>query len=473
MAFFSRSFRRSVAALAAVATMLLLAFLPFVTSPKAIADVTATNVTQDGNFTNFARQGDIATIWIRDFSDNTQQGVFQGDAGFIETQDPGHGNMKVGAWSGTVNLKGTTQLPGGFSYTFKDAAILQDGSSADVKISYSNITIYTHKTENGPYTGDTYLAAATGKIHTANYNSVHIGVKMDVTVEVVNASGTFYFDSFGINTVRANQPNYQNIVGNDNNTVNGTVVGWNERLEFDADNIYVPANAQTTKFVLADNADTGHTAFSAIYSNGENGSDTNYGTGFATLTGSPSYTVTSWTGTGGFYGTPIKWNDINTRIMPGGITRKITSSSGEHGRVDTNVKGTDLSDAHPAITKAGGDPAKKDVLSVPNAKTVTYRMTPAPCYIIDTLTVDGNAVEPVTVKDSNGKILYYTYTGFGDSSDHTIHATWQPSVTVKATKTWSDYNNAYSSQPSTIDFQLKQGSTNVGSTVTVSDANSW
>ena len=89
---------------------------------------------------------------------------------------------------------------------------------------------------------------------------------------------------------------------------------------------------------------------------------------------------------------------------------------------------------------------------------ITYKLTPEEGYIINKLLIDGVEMQPTNVVyKSTGEVDYYTYAfpaGGNTESDHTIHVTWQPAVTLEFEKYWDDDNDALKLRPNSIDITL-------------------
>ncbi|MBP3223145.1 MAG: Cna B-type domain-containing protein, partial [Actinomycetaceae bacterium] len=330
--------------------------------------------------------------------------------------------------------------------------------------------IYTAPDASGSYSpSTTYIAREDGSILTGNEypNPVRMAIQIDIKVEIIgaNADDTFYFTLNGINQVRSTTAAFNEIYGANENIIDDTYIGWNERAHIETDNLFIPSGFTSNIYSSA-------TGQYDIYPT-TSGTDGSYTTGFASLTSS-GITSTIWSAAGSGWlsngGTTINRNNATMKVMPGNISHTITSSSGEHGRVDTNLQGT-VTTPSSALTKAASTGV--DILNIPHGKTVTYTLTPDAGYIIDTLTVDGVKVAPTPVRNTAGKIEYYTYTFNGDSTNHTIDATWQKSVDIEADITWIDDTNAYSSRPPSTSMQIYQNGTPYGDAVTITNDDMW
>ncbi|MBP3223208.1 MAG: hypothetical protein J6M18_04700, partial [Actinomycetaceae bacterium] len=106
----------------------------------ASADTLPSGIIKEGNTNNFVQSGNIATVSID--TSKFKNGIFQADGNFAEVTDPIAHQIKV-AYTGNVDVNSKNVAPGSFSYTFVNAATLQNGSYADVKMTYSNLIIYT------------------------------------------------------------------------------------------------------------------------------------------------------------------------------------------------------------------------------------------------------------------------------------------------------------------------------------------
>ena len=419
-----------------------------------------------------------------------------------------------------------------FTFLYEDAAILSDGTRANLVLSYSDINIYISKYQAFESSNSDGTAKPSGTVIVADGNNMkagttnsgegttwYAGVEETVTAYVVDKNnnrvteGNMFFWLHRINSSRG-ATNFNKDTGKINfNSANNNYNrisedykdkhGWNEQViltkDFLTDNIYYPISydGDNYKAAVINGTNPGQEYISSVTNPiqnnqvlicgqvGGNDNSSHYRNGFATATNAafgPS--IIYRTGTGYNNGS----QNINNQIWPTDIAYTITSSSGNGGTIKTGKDGgsgntLDLDGGEysgPDIPKsmfiseeyAGEGPR---MYSVPYGKNVKYTMTPSDGYMIDKLYINGDEnTNYQHEEDENGKIKSYTYTFQGNIRDHqTIHVTWKHApINIEFEKIWVDEENKHKLRPSSITIQLKADGNNEGDPVTV-NSNTW
>ncbi|MBQ3932023.1 MAG: hypothetical protein II725_07100 [Firmicutes bacterium] len=105
-----------------------------------------------------------------------------------------------------------------FSYKYPNAAVAEDGTTADILITFSNVNFYTPVRGSNDYrkyrTYDGWTSVAQGMIvRSGNHGNMHVGLKVDANIRIVDKSGnpiegSFYFTINDIDVVRRGNSNY-------------------------------------------------------------------------------------------------------------------------------------------------------------------------------------------------------------------------------------------------------------------------
>ena len=358
----------------------------------------AVEVMRGGNYEDFAKDAPIATIHV-DLSSatgirleqDTQPNTASPNQFFIDSED----SVQLT----NVEIKYGFSKLNEFTLIYENAATTSTGEKKDVEIVFSNVEL-AGREKNKTYTDDIRLVNVVSannslSIRPQSKSTKRFGVRGEMKVRIGKAGdftsdNTFFFSLYGINNARTGIAAYTELylAGENNN--------YTEAVEqvsgiFNESNVYVPDNFKPSM-------PTGpNLHFLAV-----GGSDDTYETGYA-LTGEASgYAFKFWSNAGntGFV------TGLNLRILPSLLTHTSTSASGEGGKIELWTSG--LVDDATATRLDGGTVSMPRLYTVPNGKTVTYKMTPDVGYEIDSLAVNGETVVPVEVKDGDGNILYYT-----------------------------------------------------------------
>ena len=356
-----------------------------------------------------------------------------------------------------------------FSFTFANAAVLSDGTVANVRITYSNAHIIVDD-RSGTTTPFAYaIAIAKGKrlnVKTSDtrsgdsdgyYYSYSAAVRIDATIQIVDNLGNPIEGSFisaveGINVARmgtmVNKPLYDGYLyeyyseaiqvnggtlcdiyvrPNNDETENGSSSAYYRKYYYP----YVERNDSGIKF-------TG--VMWAAPGNGNRptqGANGNYAAGFVTT--ADALNGINFTS----YGAGNNTMGYETYYMDGySIWHRIRSSSTFGGTIQTTTEGNageDLAD--------GGTVLDSGTYVVPDGKTVAYTMKPALGYELDSVTVadgtlnylDGGTDVTAAVKagasyNEDGTVVY-SYAFPANMDDKAIHVKWRraqsESLTVK------------------------------------------
>lgn len=251
---------------------------------------------------------------------------------------------KVG-YVGSLDMGSETAFTGAndwFSYRFSDAAILPDGTRADIILKYSDIHIYTPRRyrsadnkeyapnrvtyNNLSYDGGCTSIANGARLYFANNVNVHIGIKVKATFSVVEkgtdtpVSGSVYFTMYDIDVKRDNDSNYAYLYGADDN------FNFSEQVTITSGALseaYVPA-AENFKIGIVGSGDGNGNGLRFVpaktaFSDKDPGS---FQTGFGVLVDSSGFSVTVSGAAGSYTGQQPqqrKWNSIQSNLLPDAV----------------------------------------------------------------------------------------------------------------------------------------------------------
>ncbi len=335
-----------------------------------------------------------------------------------------------GAHKPTLSKTEDNLIPGDlFAFTYKDAAILEDGSFGDVVLTYSNLHI-TLQNNTNIYTGTYYIASGnmlrvgntnpstyinnSGK--TSYYNNRN-GIQVDVNIHVLDKEGnlvpgTFAFPMTDIDVARSgnsfnsiynasNNNSYSEQIAVKSGYVGGIYIpdyeGIDEVDALNAINIDPenPPPSPKTKWDYWTESNRGYKTGIEVYQYEEDGeqkeavrfvgigkSDDDPGTyysGFYTIADNTSggINLTAWQA--GSRSAPVRTNLLNGKQV---IQHKINSTTTHGGTIQTTINGNspgDLTDGSSVIGPA--------TVVVSDGKTVKYTMTPDPRYFCEEIFV--------------------------------------------------------------------------------------
>ncbi len=285
-----------------------------------------------------------------------------------------------------------------FSFTYPDAAILPDGSRADVVLTYSNMHIVLQSSFYGNYMAQTYIASPNmlraGNSYGSGSTVTRNGLQVDINIKVVDqfgniVEGTFMYPMTDIDVSRAGLGSFAELYDSgihhnysESMSVNSGYVG----------DIYVPDAEGVDEQLLS----YSYNPFVAGYKTGvENYGDGvrffglgrsdqdpgTYYSGFVSVADNTGggVNITLWTS--GSRSAPVRTNLLNGKQV---INHAIVSSTTAGGTIQTtkdgNADGT-LSD--------GSEVLGPGTVVVPEGKTMRYTMTP----------MDGFAIEEIQIGD--------------------------------------------------------------------------
>ena len=431
------------------------------------------------NNRTFARSADLATVTI-DPSKLTKEFVNLSKSTF--SSGITYSNGKVTADLGSVDLD-YEKVFDGFTIVFSDAVIMSDGSREDLIFSVGSITVAGRDNKINPaweiwphnetilllnldynqgnsYPSITAQGSATYTMGSKEYG-YNQGFRMDdacLKIEGKDSTHSYSLDTYfytvrGLNiNRRPDTGSFGHLHGASSN------YSYTEAAQIKAGsadgNIYVMEN-YATYMDLYD----GNTLVAKTSSGGNN----YYENGFAVLgLAQNGVNATFWQNAPR---TTMSNGELMTTdffLLPDEITHNITSSSGYYGMIEVWKNGQLGTTGDGNWLYGGryvpGEVDEKRMYDVPNGKEVTYKLTPEEGYIINKLLIDGVEMQPTNVVyKSTGEVDYYTYAfpaGGNTESDHTIHVTWQPAVTLEFEKYWDDDNDALKLRPNSIDITL-------------------
>ncbi|MBQ9624699.1 MAG: hypothetical protein IJR47_01195, partial [Clostridia bacterium] len=302
--------------------------------------------------------------------------------------------------------------PGSFTLTFKDAAIMRDGTTKDFQATYEP-TIFIKKNMDSYEDSFTILTLSSSKpgitVNPLSKERIHFGLRLKITCRVVgdNLDGeTFLFAADEINNARAGIF-FESIVSAADNNNFSEAIQLNSGVDGESD-IYLPNNSTLNTNPADTTGKNGYDVkFIATGSNDNNN--------IAAAAKASGIAVRAWSSAGT---NPVP---INLYVLdPGNFTNEHISSSGAGGKIElwTDGQTHDTDTQENAFKKLdGGTLAKPHTYAVPKGKEVTYRMTPNEGYIIDKLHVNGNEVNATNTiyKTNSAEIAYYEY-HFDDST---------------------------------------------------------
>ena len=370
-----------------------------------------------------------------------------------------------------------------FSFTYPNAATLEDGSSADVILTYSNLHIVTQTNLSGDnvYSGQTYIASGDllrgGNSIVDPYDTnprkpnltTRNGLRVDVNIQVKKKNpetgvyeevhGTFLYPITDIDVWRGGISGFDKLKDADENNSFSEQIAIRSGID---GGIYLPDYRG-----INDSSHIGYRCAVDAYGDGVRFigiglSDLDPGTfysGFITVAdNSTGINITAWTSGSILAATRTTLLNGTTRNMIGGsntVIHRIKSSTTAGGNIQTTEEGNQSGKLDDKSKIIG--PTTK---VVPDGKTVVYTMTPNTGFTIDAiqigdaidssdnliyvgrdqlLTLEENPKTKISVSIATGRIgmLRYdsdngTYTfEFPDNNyDHKIHVSWITDLTL-------------------------------------------
>ena len=279
---------------------------------------------------------------------------------------------------------------GGFTLTFADAAVFPDGSRQPLEVFFGEVHTIG-RTDVEQYTDDFCFARITDNpdqpIDFAPLSlkgKKQIGVRSRVYFRVpkAGAEDTFLFAANGINTVRT-------AGGFDRIVDAGGHYNYSESMEpmsgiAEGTDFYYPPD---TKLIVTQGTTAGSLGVRFVGSGGPAGEPTAYQTGFAAAgKAKEGFSSRIWSSCG------TNTEPLPINLLTSGLGYALTTAAGENGSISLWTDG--IANSENAAKLSGGTAAAPLTYLVPKGKAVTLVITPETGYELDTLTVDGTAVQP-------------------------------------------------------------------------------
>jgi hypothetical protein len=387
------------------------------------ADIATIYIDQDKINTNEARSSAICEILVdedKDYADAIVKGGLSNEAGFpsenIVAFDTSVYNLEK---SKTYDFEGEL-----FSYTFQGAAIA-NGRPADVVITYSDL----HLTVSKDIT-DGLLELACGNVIRSGHgpSDCYYGFHLDINIQVLQdgkpVEGIFYFTIVDIDVKRGpNGPFGKNLIdAADNNNYSEQIYvhkGFIGKLYLpDQDGVDDAEENDPKGYKCIITEDEAGVLFSPSVSDRANDANGSFYSGFLSVVNNVhGIDLRVWnSGGGNMQMKTFLLVGVDLNNQP--IWHRVTSATNRGGNIQTTAAGTpngDLSDESNVLGPG--------TVVVPNGKAVTYKMTPRTGYRLEKVTVDGVDVEPERRIAENGSD-YYVYTINVEEEDHEIEVSW-------------------------------------------------
>lgn len=431
-----------------VAFVMAFVVIPLAGTSTAYAEGNTPAIEKSGDLSNFAKDAPITTVrldaskFTKDnatltYAMNAKYKINKFEWGTISGDGTAAVVIKDLTTESTADGDDGVMVPGSFTLTYKDAAIMRDGTTRDFSVTYTPEIRMQQGTSS--YTDDFTIAAIrSGKpgvtVNPESKQKFHFGLRVDVSCQVVgsgedNLTGeTFLLVSDEINTIRPGSGYFGNIVYASANNNYSEAIKFDSGIDGESD-IYLPGDS-----VL----DTKNNGDNAVISNltGVNGYDVRFVAQGMSKEGL-SHIATAASATG------IRariWSSAGTNYIPldtyyldlSNFTKQYTSSSGDNGKIElwTDGQTHDVDSEVNSFRKlAGGTIATPYTYAVPNGKGVAYRMTPDEGYVLDKLYVNGSETLPTNTvyKLNSSEIAYYEYSFDGDAVNggQEISVTWK------------------------------------------------
>ena len=283
-----------------------------------------------------------------------------------------------------------------FSFTYPNAAVLSDGSYADLVLTYSNLHIVVQNNIKTTYSGVTYIAsgdllrAGNDLARPGTYNTRN-GLQVDINIRVVDkygntVEGTFLYGMTDIDVDRTTVSSFGKLYDASANNY------YSEAISVDSnwlDNIYIP-DAEGLDESLVSYGYVGKTGYGCkVESYGDNGvrftglgkNDCDPGTyysGFVTVADNTNggINITAWTA--GSKTAPVRTNLLNGDQI---ISHSIESSTTPGGNIQTTSSG------NPYGALSDGTVLGPGNYFVPDGKDMYYTMTPYAGYTIEEIQI--------------------------------------------------------------------------------------
>ena len=313
--------------------------------------------------------------------------------------------------------QGTTQIEGTATYYIEKAAVLPDGTTADIEIVIDNIFITASGTAGQNLTGEKTITSNATKFVIGIYGadviqtSWAMNVSFDYHVRVVDGSGKFLLHVYGMNKNRNTDNSYKGLYNMDSELVREKSSISGDGAEY----VYIIDDYSNGYSIEGDSV-----VFAGL--NGGGNADKWPTTGYSVGV-DVSGTTVHFNGVGSVYksGSSTATASNTMYVVLGERQHQHDYNSGRGGTIQTTV-GTNMTNANENGKLNDDDILDPGIYAIPDGKSVTYTATPDKGYTLKTWTVDGSEVEPTLHMNPDGS-KYWTYTVTGDE-DRVIRVEW-------------------------------------------------
>ena len=336
---------------------------------------------------DFAAAAPIATVRIDTEKINRENAVitYRDNSKRFDMNEQGY----VYAENCTVKQGAYTGL-GGFTLSFADAAVFPDGSRKPLEVFFGEVHTIG-RTDVAQYTDDLYFAQITDNparpldFTPLSAQQKHVAIRSRVyfSIPQAGAEDTFLFAASGINTSRFGNSNFEKIVDA------GGHYNYSESMEpmsglAAGSDLYYPAD---TELDVVQGTTAGSLGVRFVGAGGSVENLLTYKTGFAAVGNAKTgFSSRIWSSCG------TNTMPLQINLLTPGVGYELTTAAGENGSISLWADGT--ANSQSAAQLAGGTEQTPLTYLVPKGKAVTAVITPDTGYELDTLTVNGTAVQP-------------------------------------------------------------------------------
>ena len=434
-----------------VSLAMVFTMMPMMTDTAYAREDSNTSVMKAGNVINFAKDAPISTITI-DRSKIHKDNLVFSEPGKLD-QLPNVGNCisftfaDGYAYAEGVTVNADYKSLGNFSFVYKDAAIMSDGTKENLEVIFDAIHVIREKSQPTYYNEKIRIAYAgdsgNGKPLaltplSVNNQDKHFAIRSEIkfrvgkTDVVSGEEESFFFTASDIN-IKNNSAIIVNDHGNQKYSESiEPMYGINSESD-----IYIPQSTNITDNPSGGEWNRTYGGYGhrfMVDSRITNPSTNPYDFGLATVVraGGSSGRVNNGFITRVWVSSGPDFEQSEIHFLNYDLTHRFTSSSGADGIIelwtDGQIHDTDAEE-HKFRRLNGGDVYTPYTYAVPHGKEVTYKMTPDSGFILDTLTVNGAKKDPTNIvyKENSTEVDYYEYTFREDTvnENKTISVTWK------------------------------------------------
>ncbi|MBR2707522.1 MAG: Ig-like domain-containing protein [Mogibacterium sp.] len=427
--------------------------IPVMSDTAYARENTDPSVIKNGDVSNFAKDAPITTITIDRSKIHKDNLVFT-EPGKLD-QLPNSGTSIVFtfsdgyAYAEGVDVNADYKRLGNFTFVYKDAAIMRDGTRENLEVIFDEINVIREKGKPEEYDNEKIRIAYAGDHSNGKPLSLtplsvknsdkHFAIRSEIKFRagkggrISDEEESFFFTASDIN-IKNSSSNIVNDYGNQNYSESvEPLYGINSESD-----IYLPQSTNITDNPSGggwNRTSGGYEHRFMVNSKAAVPSTDPYdfGLAIAVRAGGRSddrknngYITRAWASSG------PDFQPSEIHFMNYDLTHSFTSFSGDNGEIvlwtDGQIHDTDA-EKNKFRKLDGGNVNTPYTYAVPHGKEVTYKMTPDPGYILDTLTVNGTRVYPtgIVYKADSSEIDYYKYT-FGEDTvneNKNISVTWK------------------------------------------------